>query len=72
LCNGISSTAMARERTFADELRDWLKRHDWVQKQGADALGVSLDTFRSWIHGHRTPTESPSIREVREKMELAK
>ena len=65
---GYVHLRMEKEQSFSEELRAWLKKRNWVQKEGAAALGVSLDTFRSWIHDHRVPSETPSIREVREKM----
>lgn len=41
--------------TFADELRAW--RGKLLQKEAADILKVSLDTYRSWEHDQREPRD---------------
>jgi transcriptional regulator with XRE-family HTH domain len=43
---------------FARKLRRWRTKLKLVQKEAADRLNVSLDTYRSWEHGLRTPIES--------------
>ena len=51
---------------FARKLKEW--RGNLRQKEGAAILGVSLRTYEAWESGARTPMNSPSIREVEQKM----
>ena len=61
---------MAVEKTFAKRLRDW--RGERTQKEAAFDLKVDVDIFRKWEQGQATPHESPSLREIEQRMEQAK
>ena len=61
---------MASPKTFAARLRLWRKGRKLVQKEAAQLLGVELDCYRSWESGRTAPHETPSMREVEQKMFL--
>lgn len=63
---------MAKEKTFADEVRQWRNGRKLLQKEAAAFLGIPLDTYRSWEHSQGEPHESPSKGEIRAKMGAVK
>lgn len=60
---------MAKDPTFAEEVRAWRKKRNWLQKEAAAHMGVSLDTYRGWENKHVIPHDCLSIREIRTKMQ---
>lgn len=63
---------MAKEIRFGDKLREWRKKHGWYTKEAAAFLNVPLDTYRQWECNMSQPHESPSRREIEQRMEGAK
>jgi DNA-binding transcriptional regulator YiaG len=59
-----------KEKTFAQKLRFW--RGDKTQKEAAFELDVDVDIYRKWEQGTSEPHNSPSIREIENRMEDAK
>lgn len=49
-------------KSFAEQLKNWLGKR--YQKEGADALGVPLPTFRAWMAGVCEPRAHPRSMEV--------
>jgi transcriptional regulator with XRE-family HTH domain len=62
---------MSDQQNFGDRLRAWRKSKKWLQKQAADALKVSLDTYRAWEYNNGSPHESPSMAEIQQRMKDA-
>jgi DNA-binding transcriptional regulator YiaG len=60
---------MAKEKTFADEVREWRERRGFLQKNAADYLGIPLDTYRAWEGAKTVPHTAPSMGEIRKRME---
>lgn len=60
---------MAVETTFSEVLRTWRDKHGWTQKEAAFALNVDVDLYRKWEHGPNEPHATPSMGEVRKRME---
>ena len=63
---------MLKEKSFSEKLREWRKAHGWLQKEAADALRVSIDTYRQWEQAAAIPHETPSRREIEQRMEECK
>jgi transcriptional regulator with XRE-family HTH domain len=63
---------MPEKENFGNKLRAWRKRRGWLQKQAADALSVSLDTYRAWEYNNGAPHKAPSRAEIEQRMEAAK
>ncbi len=43
------------KKRFAENLKNLLYTHDMTQKQAADAVGVSPQTFNTWTQGKAIP-----------------
>ena len=54
--------------TFSEQLRNWRKTNNLLQKQVADILGVSLSTIQHWEYGDYEPTKTPCLHCVERKM----
>lgn len=52
---------------FAEDLKKW--RGSLLQKEAADILKVSLDTYRNWEGSQNEPREVPSKAEILRRME---
>ena len=63
---------MAKDQKFSDMLKQWRMAHNWLQKQAADALNVSIDTYRQWEQGQMEPHDTPSKTEILVRMEAMK
>lgn len=61
----IVSYTVAME--FKAELRKWRLNWNWMQKEAADHLKVSLRTYQSWEEGVRTP-DTIKLVEIRRRM----
>jgi transcriptional regulator with XRE-family HTH domain len=49
---------MARQKTGADLLRDFLRQHELTQSAAGRALGVTPPTIHDWLKGVKRPRAS--------------
>jgi hypothetical protein len=56
---------MPASQPFSVLLKQWLGKR--YHKEGADALGVKLQTFRNWIYGISEPLDDPQSRQAIEQ-----
>ena len=66
ICHKIPTT------DFGRQLKEWRLRHGWIQKEAADILKVSIDTYRPWENGKTQPLNTPSMTEMLARLKEAK
>jgi transcriptional regulator with XRE-family HTH domain len=64
-----SYSRMSKEQAFKTILREWRNSKGLLQKNAADLLKVSVDTYRHWECGANEPSEFPSKAEILKRME---
>src|SRR5689334_2309653 len=50
----MEDTELNKEE-FSERLKDWRARHEYTQQEASLALGVLIDTYRTWEHGTYMP-----------------
>lgn len=62
---------MADKQTFAEDLREWMYRHELTAEQASNLLNIKRRTLENWRQGRTEPMESLQMY-LRERFKTAK